>query len=332
MWTEYGEGNYMLKEILDIAQYALAYLASEKISSKILGETKEWILNHGKKSHNNDNSYIAAVKSHKSGYEAYLAGKLDVAFVCYSDAIRYFKESAEENTFEIANTHLSASIVAQKLGKNGEALEHTHCACMLFTKTSGSKSTKPLGAEQYIFLGSVEARMKRHDEAMLHYEEAVKICQQQGEKGRTKLAEIFRLMGILEGSPKRSRMDIAFLHLNNALEIYVDESCELGQAKIFQAMGDVYRRHGKLMKEKGETEHAHELYAQAEARYREAWNKYVPADRLYGQHITMIELCRIYERLDENSKSDEWSAKIAAHRPCMSEEALNYLEQYESEN
>lgn len=159
-------------------------------------------------------------------------------------------------------------------------------------------------------LGAVSSRIGMFDDAMVYYQRA-----KEGYKGlndRVALANVYRLMGLLEGKPSRNNIAKAMSFFNEAKKIYFSYDDLYGQAKIYQAIGDLQREHKN--------------YKESLLNYKKSFSLNLKTNNLYQKYILMAELYRINILLSDKDGAEKWLEKIKAVDNSIPDEIREYIE------
>jgi len=113
-------------------------------------------------------------------------------------------------------------------------------------------------AQSAEFLGDLESRLGKLDEAETHYKEAIELFRR--EQDNLGLANTCRSMGDLES--RLGKPDEAETHYKEAMELYRQERSNLGLANAIQSLGDLESRLGKPDEAEAHYKEAMELYRQ----------------------------------------------------------------------
>ena len=99
---------------------------------------------------------------------------------------------------------------------------------------------------------------------------------------------------------------------NEAKKIYFSYDDLYGQAKIYQAIGDLQREHKN--------------YKESLLNYKKSFSLNLKTNNLYQKYILMAELYRINILLSDKDGAEKWLEKIKAVDNSIPDEIREYIE------
>ncbi|RCV63028.1 Tetratricopeptide (TPR) repeat [Methanophagales archaeon] len=159
------------------------------------------------------------------------------------------------------------------------------------------------------YLGDLESRLGKVDEAQGHYKDAIELYRK--ERDNLGLANAIKSLGDLES--RLGKVDEAQGHYKDAIELYRKERANLGLANVYQSLGDLER--------------ARQEFKRAKTHYIKARELYIEERENMGLAYTCSELARVSHALNDLNACDKYlqeaivSAK-ASNVPSVVEYAL----------
>lgn len=251
-----------------------------------------------------EDKYKKAVISVNNAKRERKLGNIRKSLDYYAQAEKIYREI--DDNLRLTEILMSMSISENILENNcDKAKEYLFEVRRIFAETGEYRDYRILSK-----IGSISSRWGMYDDARTYFRRAEEGCI--NNKDMRSLADIYRLMGLLEGKPKLKKLNVAKDYLEKSNSIFFSLDDLDGQAKVFQAHGDIER--------------LHKNYISAAKMYEKAYSIYVGLNDLSQQSVLLGELYRVCVRMDDVNSARKWEREIKMLYELIPEDIRVYID------